>query len=583
MGAVKELWGIAASPGIAIGKAYVYMDSDVSVPEYAILEHEVVLEMRRYEIAVTRAVADLETLKGENPQSEEHSFLDSHILMLQDPEFRDKIDNRMGRMLKNVEWVLLEEINELVDKLNSLQDIYLRERALDLKDVSRRVLDHLLCRNKTSLADLKEEVVLVCSNLMPSDAVAMNKRLVKAIAMDTGGRTTHTAILARSFEIPAVLGIRSATREIRGGDMLVVDGSAGQVFVNPSPEILETYRRRQADYLRHLDDLVNLRSLPGTTTDGRILQLKSNIETPEEFVSALTHGADGIGLYRSEFLFIKDGMDVLEETQYAAYTTVLRGMADKPVTIRTLDLGGDKLTRDMHSEAKEANPILGWRAIRFCLSHKDMFRTQLRALLRASVHGDLRIMFPLVSGTGELDEVFAILEEVKKDLRNQGIPYKDNIPLGTMIEVPSAAMVSDHLAKMVDFFSIGTNDLIQYTLAVDRGNEKIAHLFVPFHPGVIRLIKLVTDNAHKEGIPVGMCGEMAADPAAAVLLLGLGVDEFSMSPLGLPKIKKILRTLSFSEAQKVAEKALEMSSAAEIERYLKSYLRGLFDDDDSLS
>lgn len=557
------------------------MDTELSVPEYTILEHEVVEERARYTLAVNKAIADLETLKEQNTESKHRSFLDSHILMLQDPDFKTKVEVRLDRIRKNVEWVLLEEINELVDQLDSLQDLYLRERAVDLKDVSRRVLDHLLRREKTSLTDLKEEVILVCPALMPSDAVAMNKKLVKGIAMDTGGRTTHTAILARSYEIPAVLGTQVSSREIRSGELVIVDGSAGLVIPSPSPEVLETYRQRQADYLRHQDDLVILRHLPGQTLDGKTVQLKSNIETPEEFLSALTHGADGIGLYRSEFLFLKDGMDVLEETQYQAYRTVLKGMSGKPVTIRTLDLGGDKLTRDMHTTAKEANPILGWRAIRFCLSHREMFRTQLRALLRASVHGDLRIMFPLVSGVGELEQVFELLEDIKKELTAENIPFRTDIPLGTMIEVPSAAMVSDHLAKMVDFFSIGTNDLIQYTLAVDRGNEKIAHLFLPFHPGVLRLIKLVADNAHAAGITVGMCGEMAADPAAAVLLLGLGLDEFSMSPVGLPRIKKILRGLTLEEAKNVANKALEYSDPGEIEKFLKSYLRGLFNDDDS--
>ena len=579
---MKEFRGVPASPGIAIGRAYLYSDDDLAIPEYPIHGHQVILEMERYRSAVSRAVHELEQIKTRTgPSGDPDGFLDTHMLMLLDPEIEAKVDVKIAKVLKNVEWVLQEVVDELVAKLATVQDAYLKERTLDIRDVSRRVLNHLVQGGgRSSLADLKEEVIVVTPSLMPSDAVAMNKKLVTGLVMDQGGKTTHTAILARSFEIPAVLGTQRITREVRLGDWLVVDGNEGVVLVNPEPAVLEAYRAKQTRHREQQAKLRSLNSLPAETLDGKRIGLNANIEIPDEVDSVLAHGGEGIGLYRSEFLFIEHGVGVAEDIQYEAYRRVLEGMGDRSVTIRTLDLGGDKLVPDL-VPGKESNPLLGWRAIRFCLASRPIFHTQLRALLRASVHGKLKIMFPMISGVAELEETLECLQAVKDELDEQGIAYDPSIPVGTMIEVPSAAIVSDHLAQMVDFFSIGTNDLTQYTLAVDRGNERISDLYEPFHPAVLRLIRLVIENAHAAGIPVAMCGEMASDPRAAVVLLGLGLDEFSMSSVGLPRVKQVIRSLSSLEAQSIAASVLTLPRSRDIETALEAHTQGRFSQSES--
>lgn len=574
---MKEFRGVPASPGIAIGRAFLYNDDDLTIPEYPIHDHQVSLEMERYRAAVGRAVTELEQIKVRSgPGGDPEGFLDTHLMMLVDPEIESKIDVKIAKVLKNVEWVLQDVVDELVAKLATVQDLYLKERTLDIRDVSRRVMNHLLQGGgRITLADLKEEVIVITPSLMPSDAVSMNKKLVLGLAMDQGGKTTHTAILARSFEIPAVLGTVRVTREVRQGDWLIVDGNEGLVLVNPEPAVLEAYRAKQARHRDQQDRLKSLNSLPAQTLDGRRIGLYANIEIPDEVDSVLAHGGEGIGLYRSEFLFIEHGVGVSEEVQYEAYRQVLEGMQGRPVTIRTLDLGGDKLVPDLFP-VKESNPLLGWRAIRFCLTSQPIFLTQLRALLRASVHGKLKIMFPMISGVGELEDALDCLKKVREDLDREGVAYDPEIPVGTMIEVPSAALISDHLAQMVDFFSIGTNDLTQYTLAVDRGNERISDLYQPFHPGVLRLIRLVIENAHAAGITVSMCGEMASDPRAAVVLLGLGLDEFSMNAVGLPHVKRVIRSLSSTEAQSIAGSVLTLKRSRDIETALEAHTQGRF-------
>jgi phosphotransferase system enzyme I (PtsI) len=574
---MKEFRGVPASPGIAIGRAFLFSDDDLTIPEYSIAGHQVDSEVTRYRTAVGSAVRELEQIKLRNgPQGDPDGFLDTLLMMLQDPEIEAKVDVKITKVLKNVEWVLQDVVDELVAKLATVQDAYMKERTLDIRDVSRRVMGHLVRGGaRTSLADLKEPVIVITTSLMPSDAVAMNKKFVLGLAMDQGGKTTHTAILARSFEIPAVLGTVRITKDVRSGDWLVVDGNEGVVVVNPEPAVLDDYRAKQSRYREQETRLKDLKSLPAVTQDGRLIGLNANIEIPDEVESVLAHGADGVGLYRSEFLFIEHGVEVSEEIQFEAYRRVLEGMEGRPVTIRTLDLGGDKLVPDQFP-VKEGNPLLGWRAIRFCLASPQIFHTQLRALLRASVYGNLKIMFPMISGVAELEQTLARLEAARAELKAQGVPVADNIPVGTMIEVPAAALVSDHLATMVDFFSIGTNDLTQYTLAVDRGNERISDLYEPFHPGVLRLIRLIIDNAHAAGIPVAMCGEMASDPRAAVVLLGLGLDEFSMNAVGLPKVKQVIRSLSSHDAHEIAASVLNLKSSREIERALEAHTQGMF-------
>ncbi len=576
---MKKFKGISASPGIVTGKAFLYLDETLKIPKYDIADEDIPTEYQRFLDAAEKAREEIKTLKNrasDTIKEEESKFLDSHVLMLKDPEFTEKIDTGLKTYKKNVEWILYQVMEELIEKLNSSQDHYLRERSIDIHDVSKRILNHLMYRVRISLADLTEEVILVTHNLLPSDALQMNKWMIKGIAMDAGGKTSHTAILARSFEIPAVLGLSDFVKQVNTGYEIIVDGNMGYVIVNPDDETRRTYEKASQEWQKREVELLTLNELPAETRDGKLIQMRANIEVPDETDSVLSHGADGIGLFRSEFLFLRSGVYSSEESQYEYYKRVLEALKGKPVTIRTLDLGGDKLLPEIQP-VDEKNPILGWRAIRFCLARLDIFKTQLRALFRASVHGDLRIMFPMISGVEELSNVFSVLKEVKDELRQKKIEFAENIPIGIMIEIPSAALTADILAKRVDFFSIGTNDLIQYTIAVDRGNERVAYLYEPFHPGVLRLIKMIIDSAHAQGIPVGMCGEMAADPLAAVILLGLGLDEYSMSPFGIPEIKRIIRSISMAEAEELVGTILEMRSYDEIDEFTRKWMNERFD------
>ena len=573
------LKGIPGAPGIAMGKAYIFLDDVIRVPKYTIAKDDVSQEQERFDLAALRATGELERLKSGGSAEigeERERILDAHILMIRDPEFQKQIFTKLEEQLKNVEWVLRQAIEELVERLDASSDAYLRERTLDIHDVSRRVLNHLMFRERLSLGDLTEEVIVIAHNLMPSDALGMNTNMVKGIAMDEGGKTSHTAILARAFEIPAVLGLSDISEHIGSGDDIIVDGNKGIVIVRPDAETQQRYLSRSREWHEREEELLTLNSLPAETTDGKLIHLMANIEMAEETESVLSHGADGVGLYRSEFLFLRPSGTATEDEQYEAYSTVVKEMKGRPVTIRTLDLGGDKVNQTMH-HVSERNPILGWRAIRFCLAQRPLFLDQLRALLRASVFGDLRIMFPMISGIDELEATYEVVDEAKGSLRKDGIEYADTIPIGIMIETPSAALTSDILAKRADFFSIGTNDLIQYTIAVDRGNERIAYLYEPFHPAVLRLIRMVIENAHAEGIPVSLCGEMAGDPLAAVILLGLGLDVFSMSAFTIPEIKQIIRGVGIADAEKLVATISEMKSNAEIDAYTQHWMHERFE------
>lgn len=576
---MKTLQGISASPGIVSGKAFVYHEDTVSIPRYEIEDHEVGSEYERFLDAADRATTEITELKKkveDSTNGNEVRFLDSHLLMLRDPEFTGRVERGLKDRKKNVEWILSEAMEEFVKQLQASGDAYLRERSVDIHDVAQRVLNHLLFRERISLADISEEVVLVAHTLLPSEALQMNKRMIRGIAMDAGGKTSHTAILARSFEIPAVLGLTNICKNVQADDEIIVDGNSGAVIVQPNEETSLHYRQSQHEWEKREVDLLTLNELPAETKDGKCIALKANIEVADEVESVISHGSDGVGLFRSEFLFLQSGVLAAEDVQYDYYKRVLERMKNKPVTIRTLDVGGDKLIPDI-KELDERNPILGWRAVRFCLARLDIFKNQLRAMLRASVHGNLNIMFPMISGIEELRNVLHVLEETKADLKREGVEFEEKIPIGIMIEVPSAALTADILAKEVDFFSIGTNDLIQYTIAVDRGNEKIAYLYEPFHPAVLRLIKSIIESAHRQGIYVGMCGEMAGDPIASVILLGLGLDEYSMSPFGIPEIKKIIRSVSLTEAEELVGIILDMRSFEEIDDYVKKWMHDHFD------
>jgi len=576
---MKVAQGIAVSPGIAIGRAFLFSEEKLAVPSYEISPGQVSYELERFNTAVDKATRDVESLlsqEGGELGDAERKLLESHRLMLTDPELASQVGKELQSRKRNVEWVLVEVVKALTQKLAATGDEYLRERASDIHDIANRILRHLMYRKRVSLESLDEQVILVAHNLLPSDGISMNKQMVLGIAADFGGKTSHVAILARSFEIPTVLGLSELAAHVHSGDQLIVDGNRGVVIVQPDDETLREYVRSREAWQKHELQLLNLNELKAETRDGKLILLEANIEIPEEIDSVLAHGADGIGLYRSEFLFIVPKRFPAEEEQLAAYLRVLESMKPREVTIRTLDLGGDKIIPGVRP-VEESNPILGWRAVRFCLSRPEIFKTQLRALLRASVHGNLKIMFPMISGVEELESTLEVLEQAKQELRREGHPFDEEIPVGIMIEVPSAAFTSDILAKKVSFFSIGTNDLIQYTIAVDRENERIAYLYEPFHPGVLRLIRMVIDSAHAGGIPVGMCGEMAGDPYAAVILLGLGLDEFSMSAIGIPEIKRIIRSVTVSEAEELVGTIMEMKSYREIDACVRTWMEERFD------
>ena len=576
---MKGFHGISASPGIVIARAFLYNEENFIVPRYSISEPQIEEEITRYQNAIQSASEELSELKQKITKEysqEEARFIDSHILMLHDPMFKEQVFEKIRSDLLNVEWIVQSVIQDLVKKLKNSGDLYLEERSMDMDDVSKRIINNLMMRQRISLTDLEDEVIVVTPDLLPSDTLLMNKRMVKGIAMDAGGRTSHTAILARSFGIPAVLGLRHITREVRDGDILIVDGLKGKVYVDPNEKTLARYKKIQQEYLKRESEMFNLSTLPSETRDGKLIQLKANIEIADELDSVHAFNASGIGLFRSEFLVMQTGQEMDEEFQYGVYKKVLEGMNGLPVTIRTLDVGGDKLISEI-AQKNEKNPLLGWRAIRFCLERVDIFKIQLRAILRASVSGHVRIMFPMISGIEEFEKALGVLEDVKQELDSQGIAYAGDIPVGCMIEVPSAAMTSDILARKADFFSIGTNDLIQYTIAVDRGNEKITSMYEPFHPAVLRLIHMVVQNAHAAGIPVGMCGEMAGDPMAAVILMGLGLDELSMSAFGIPEIKRIIRSTTILEAEEFLGTLMDMKSFRDIDKFVREWMEERFE------
>jgi phosphotransferase system enzyme I (PtsI) len=576
---VKKLTGIPASSGIAIGKAFLYLEDDFpEIPRYAIGKIQIEAEWGRLLEAVDGAIRELRALQeraSRDMTKEQADIFEAHLLMLEDPEFQGQIKKELESTLLNIEWVVWDISRRQVQKLAASADAYLRERAADIADVSRRVMNKLLSITRFSLADLSEDVILVAHDLLPSDVLAMNKSRVKGIAMDVGSRTSHTAILARAFAIPAVLGLSSVSSEINDGDMLVVNGDSGRVTLGPDKKSLQQYEKAITQYRKTYDKLLAMRELPAETLDGRPVSLKANIEVPEEAEQVIRYGAEGIGLYRSEFLFLTPGQSAEEEEQYQAYSRVIRAMKGLPVTIRTVDVGGDKVLPGLQ-DAGEKNPLLGWRAVRFCLALPELFKTQLRAILRASVEGPVKIMFPMISGVEELEQSLGLLEEAKAECRDRGQAYSEDIEVGTMIEIPSAAMTADILAARSGFFSIGTNDLIQYTLAVDRGNEKVGYLAQPFHPAVIRLLKQIIDAAHKGGIKAAMCGELAGDPSATALLLGLGLDEFSMTASSIPVVKQIIRGAALESCRVLTEAALDCVSFKQISDLAASWTAEYF-------
>ncbi|MDR2807963.1 MAG: phosphoenolpyruvate--protein phosphotransferase, partial [Spirochaetaceae bacterium] len=548
---MKELHGVPVSPGIGIGKAFLYLDNTVlEIPRYDITKEQIGHEWSRFTAALKYAIAKVQSLYDQAVQemsSDQAEIFQAHSMMLEDEQFHEQIKTRLEDDLQNIEWIVWVVSHELIQKMSASPDAYLRERASDISDVSRYILNRFFSIKEISLAILPDEIILVAHDLMPADILSMDRSKVKGIVMDSGGRTSHTAILARAFEIPSVLGLSGMTKSLNGDELIVLNGGSGIVIIDPDIDTQNSYHKAHIEYQKQINLFDSVRKLPAQTRDGHRVKLNANIEIPEEAEQLSRYGADGIGLYRSEFLFLSSAHLASEEKQYQAYRHVIKIMGNLPVTIRTLDIGGDKVLPGIQQTSNEKNPLLGWRAIRFCLAHPAFFKTQLRAVLRAGVFGTVKILFPMISGREELEQLLAVLEEAKDECRQKGQAYNEHIAVGSMIEVPSAALTADILAERSDFFSIGTNDLVQYTMAVDRGNEKVSHLAQAFHPAILRLIKRTIDAAHAKGIPVAMCGEFAGDPVATMLLVGLDLDEFSMTAQAIPVIKQIIRSVTWEQ------------------------------------
>ena len=561
--------GTGASPGIALGRALVIEHSELVIEKKTI--ENIDEEIQKLESAVKVSKEELTKVKekalaelGEH----EAEIFEAHLLVLEDPELIGSAISKIRDEKVNADYALNEIKEMFVAMFESMDNEYMRERAADIKDVTNRVLRHILGIKVVDLAELDEEVVLIAHDLTPSDTATMNKNMVLGFLTDIGGRTSHTAIMARTLEIAAVVGLNDITKKVKDGDYIVFNGDTGEVIVNPDEETKAKYASLKEEFEEYRKSLELLKGQASITTDGRHVELAGNIGSPNDVEGLIKNDAEGVGLYRTEFLYMdKEDSFPTEEEQYEAYKAVLEGMNNKPIVIRTLDIGGDKELPYFEMEA-EMNPFLGYRAIRLCLDRKDIFKTQLRALYRASVHGKLRIMFPMISSLEELLDAKEVIKEVLKELDAENIAYSNDVEVGMMIEIPSAAVISDVLAKHVDFFSIGTNDLIQYTCAVDRMNQKISHLYNQFNPAVLRLIKMVIDNAHKEGKWVGMCGESAGDQRIIPILLGFGLDEFSMSPISILPARKLITSLSYADMQKFADEVLAMGTAKEIKEYV---------------
>lgn len=567
--------GIAASEGFAKGKAFVHLHASMAAERQHILSDGVAPEIEKFQKAVLSARANLQDHQTEGITKESADILEAHLLMLSDPEYLQQIEAYITTNLVCAQWAVEAVTSSMVALLEQAEAELLRDRADDFRDVSLHLINAIRGKGARRMEHLNEDVILVADTLMPSELFAMDKTHVIGISLDGGGRASHVAILVRAFNIPTVIATGSASAKVKDGDEVIVDGTYGEVFIRPDLTAVQQLDERYALWQQHEEDLRQMADLPTEMTDGHTVLLKANIQTVTELDAALKCGASGIGLFRSEFLFMESAERASEERQFQAYRQALEAMAPNPVTIRTIDIGGDKIVSGLGIDEK--NPILGWRAVRFCLSRKDIFTIQLRALLRASVYGKLQVMFPMISGVEELTAVLHLFAHVKEECRQEHIPFDPDIKVGTMIEVPSAAMCADILAKKVDFFSIGTNDLIQYTIAVDRGNEKIAYLYQPFHPGVLRSIKMIVDKAHQNNISVSLCGEMASDPLCSVLLAGMGMDELSMGSQSLLQIRKILRSVSSEEARNLADHVLGMESYLTITTYIREWMHDRFD------
>lgn len=553
----KMLKGIAASDGIAAAKAYMLVEPDLSFSETSIDDSEA--EIKRLDDAVEASKSELELIKQkatENLGEEEAQVFEAHLTILADPELLGQIKDKIKNDKVNAEAALKSVTDMFIEMFEAMTDnAYMQERAGDIRDVTKRIMSHLLGVTLPNPALIQEEVIIVAHDLTPSDTAQLDRNYVKGFITDIGGRTSHSAIMSRTLEIPAVVGSGTATTDIQEGEMVIIDGINGDALVDPTDAELADYKQKAAEFAAQKEEWARLKNAKSVSADGKEVLLGANIGTPDDVLGANDNGAEAVGLFRSEFLYMNSNELPTEDEQYEAYKSALEGMNGKQVVVRTMDIGGDKELPYLPLP-EEQNPFLGYRAIRICLNRQDIFRTQLRALLRASKYGRLAIMFPMIATVQEFKDAKAIFEEEKANLVASGVEVSDDIQVGMMMEIPAAAMIADKLAKYADFFSIGTNDLIQYSMAADRGNERVSYLYQPYNPSILRLIKNIIDASHKEGKWTGMCGEMAGDQIAVPLLLGLGLDEFSMSATSILKTRSLIKKLDSKEMKELADKAV---------------------------
>ncbi len=573
----KILRGIPVSPGVCRGKLLVLsLPQDNRIPRQQITEEQVANEVQRLEQALVdtrRQILEVQRQVSQRLGAQEASIFEAHLLVLEDPAVTEEVSRMISTEKVTAEFAYQQVAERYAQTLSAIDDEYLRERAADVRDVTARVLNSLLGRgDEIDLHRLTEPCIIISHDLTPSQTAQMDKKLVLGFGTDIGSQTSHTAIMARSLRIPAVVGLQNASLGMVSGQYALLDGFNGLVILNPTDQTFFEYGQLVRKQVTLEEKLRETRDKPAVTLDGVQVMLSANIEQPADAEAVALSGAEGVGLFRTEYLFINRDTLPNEEEQLQAYRQVAAALKPHPVVIRTLDLGGDKFLSHLHLP-QEMNPFLGWRAIRFCLQEKDIFRAQLRAILRASAEGNVKMMYPMVSCLREVEEARALVEEYKQELRRENLPFDENLEIGVMVEIPSAALAAGALARRVKFFSIGTNDLIQYSLAVDRLNEKIAHLYEPTHPAILRLIQMTVESARQQGIWVGVCGEMASDPALAPLLLGLGVDELSVAPPNVPRIKYLIRRMKLSEAQELAQFALQCESGSEIQARCEAYAR----------
>ncbi len=564
--------GIPASPGIAFGKALLLKEEEIVLNQSPISDVE--SEIQRFYDARSKSAEQLETIKDKARETfgeEKEAIFEGHIMLLEDEELEDEIITFIKDNNASADLAIYSIIEEQATTLESLDDEYLKERATDIRDIGSRFVKNALGINVVSLSSINEEVILVANDLTPSETAQINLDYVLGFITDIGGRTSHTSIMARSLELPAIVGTNDITQQVQNGDMLVLDAINNQIVINPSDAELNKFKAIRDKNNAEKAELAKLKDLPAITLDGHQVEVCGNIGTVKDCDGINRNGGEGVGLYRTEFLFMDRDALPTEEEQYQAYKDVAEAMHGEPVIIRTMDIGGDKDLPYMDLP-QEMNPFLGWRAVRISLDRREILRDQLRGILRASAHGKLRIMFPMIISVEEIRELKKAIEEYKAELRAEGLAFDESVEIGVMVETPAAAAIAHHLAKEVSFFSIGTNDLTQYTLAVDRGNELISHLYNPLSPAVLTVIKQVIDASHKEGKWTGMCGELAGDERATLLLLGMGLDEFSMSGISIPRVKKIIRNTNFSEVKQMADEALAMPTAAEIEAHVEKFI-----------